>query len=505
MTLHHIRLLTALTLAACVWRAPARPQVMAAIGGQVFNGATEQPLTGATVVLTTAAGASQPKRFVTQTRGVFLFENLQPGRYLLFAECPGFARTAYGSRGNPLAGISLSLAEGQQMNDLAFELTPGSSIAGKVMEAGGEAAIGSMVFALQPIYQRGKKEYVPLASAAADALGEYKLQDLSAGTYLLAAVERGGGLPAYYPGAASAVNAEPVTVAAAGSATGKDLQLAPISGHRVSGTLSGAVAAIAWLTPKGGATSLIGRMAASVGPDGGFEFANVAPGAYILSATQLDGVTTAAAPIPLTMAQKDVADVALKAQASGELNGEAPGAVQIVLEPADAPLPRPPRAPVDENGKFHFENLAPERYLVHVLAPETFYTRSLRYRGEDAMETPIEFSPSVAAPLLIGLSSNGASVGGTVRGPDGEPMPGAVVALVPTPRRFSRYKETTTDQFGEYRFHGIAPGNYQVFAWSHIDSGAYQDAAWLKKYEAKGHPFTAKPGASEGLALKAIE
>ena len=90
----------------CALAASAHAQVIASIGGQVLNSTTNEPVDGAAIVLTETASAAKPLKFVTQTRGLFLFENLPPGRYLLFAECPGYARAAYGSRGNPLAGIT---------------------------------------------------------------------------------------------------------------------------------------------------------------------------------------------------------------------------------------------------------------------------------------------------------------------------------------------------------------------------------------------------------------
>ena len=287
------------------------------------------------------------------------------------------------------------------------------------------------------------------------------------------------------------------------------------SGHRVAGNLSGGgKAAIAWLTPKGGATSLILRSAAKIQPDGSFAFSGVAVGAYILSATEADSVTTAAAPIALAVAQKDLEGLELRAQGGAELSGEValgtnnvplPLGMQVILETADAPLPRPARAAVDEHGKFTFTKLAPGRYMIHVIAPQELYVRSARYRGVDVTETGFDFGGGTAAPLLIGLSASGASLGGTVRGADGSEMPGATVALVPTLRRLSRFKEVTTDQFGEFHIDGIAPGEYKVFAWDHIEPGQYQDAAWLKKYEFKGQPFVAKPGNHETIAMKAIQ
>lgn len=516
MPLHHTpSRFTRLSIACACAAAAAHAQVMASIGGQVYNSANDDFINGAAIILTQAVGSARPQKFVTETRGLFLFENLPPGRYVLFAECPGFARTAYGSRGNPLAGITLSLVEGQQMNDLAFALTPGGSISGKAISPAGAALAGASVLALQPIYQRGKKEYIPLASAVSDSSGDYKLQDLSAGNYLLAAIDStGGAATTFYPDTAAPLGAQSIILAAAGAENGKDLHMLKADGHRVAGTIgAGGRAAIAWLTPKGGATSLILRAGAKIQPDGSFAFPDAAPGAYILSATESDGVTAAAAPVPVTVAQRDLDGLALRAEAGAELDGQIalgansvplPAGMQVLLETADAPLPRPERAPVDAHGKFRFPKLAPGRYLVHVLAPESLYVRSARYRGVDAAEEGFEFGGGASAPLIIVLSASGASLGGSVRGADGAPMPGATVALVPTLRRYSRFKEVTTDQFGEFHFEGIVPGEYKVYAWDHIEAGQYQDAQWMKKFEFKGQPFVAKPGGRETIALKGL-
>jgi hypothetical protein len=500
----------------CALAVAAHAQVAASIGGQVYNSATQEPINGATVVLTESVGSSQPQKYVTETRGLFLFENLPPGRYVLFAECPGYARTAFGARGNPLAGVTLSLVEAQQMTALAFALTPGSSISGKVIDATGSAMDGTTVLALQPIFQRGKREFIPVASAISDSSGDYKLADLGAGDYLLAASDSSGAAATtFFPSSTAPAGAEAVTLAAAAAQTGKDIHMLQAAGHRVAGTLSGGgKAAIAWLTPKGGATSLILRAAAKIQPDGSFAFSGIAPGAYVLSATEADGVTTAAAPIAIAVGQKDLDGLELHAETGAELNGEValgandvplPKGMQVILETADAPLPRPAHAGVDEHGKFTFPRLAPGRYMVHVVAPAALYVRSIRYRGVDVQEAGFDFGGGIPAPLLIGLSASAASLSGTVRGSDGNVMPGATVALVPTLRRFSRFKEVTTDQFGEFHFDGIAPGEYKVFAWDHIEPGQYQDAAWLKKYEFRGQPITAKPGGRETLTLKAIQ
>jgi protocatechuate 3,4-dioxygenase beta subunit len=504
--------LVALATALCA------AQSTSSIGGQVLNSADDEPVNGVVLVLTAAASASTPLKFVTETRGLFLFENLPPGRYVLLAESEGFARQVFGSRGNPLAGIALSLAPGQEMNDLQFNLIPGSTISGKTLDAAGDPVRKATVLALQPIYRRGSKEYVPLGSTASDENGEYRLANLSPGNYLLSASSRNGeGIATFYPNSANLANASAVTVDAGAAAAGKDIRLVKAVTFRVAGKLAeeNAAAAIAWLTRKGaGATALVTRVAAPIDSDGSFVFPSVAPGTYVLTATEQDGVAPASAALSVTVTAKNVEGIVLKPQSSGELTGTTsmsaadvplPNGVQVVLEAADTLMPRPPRAAVGDDGKFTLKNLAAGRYIVHVQMPDTLYVRSVRYRGLDVTENGFEFGGGVPAPLLISLSASGAVVEGRVRGADGFPMPGAVVALVPSLRRYSRYKETTTDQNGAFTIAGVAPGEYKIYAWDEIETGAYQNAEWLKQYELKGRAIVAKQDGHETMSLRAIQ
>ncbi len=367
--LSYMRLLLAFALAASLQAQSAQPT--ASIGGQILNAGNDEPLNGVTLVLTAAASSSTPLKFVTETRGLFLFENLAPGRYVLFAEGEGFARQVYGSRGNPLAGITLSLAPGRQMNDLPFDLIPGSTISGKVLDAAGNPVPNASVLALQPIYQRGSKEYIPLGSAVADENGAYKLANLSAGSYVLSAASRGGeGVATFYPNSLGFATAPAVTVAPASDVTGKDIRLVKVPTFRVAGKLAqqGSTASIAWLTPKGaGATALVNRMAAPIDSDGAFVFPHVPAGGYVLTATELDGVGPASEPFSVNVAAQDLEGIVLKPQSTGELTGTVsmnvagaplPKEMQVVLEAADSLMPRPPRAAIGDDGKFTLKNLA---------------------------------------------------------------------------------------------------------------------------------------------------
>jgi hypothetical protein len=60
--------------------------------------------------------------------------------------------------------------------------------------------------------------------------------------------------------------------------------------------------------------------------------------------------------------------------------------------------------------------------------------------------------------------------------------------LIPTDarNRTSRYKAVVTGSDGKFRFQEIPPGDYKVFAWDDIETGAWENAEFMRPYEARG-------------------
>src|ERR1700754_392406 len=85
------------------------------IDGQVINAISGAAIGNVRLLLARTSGVGKPLSLVSDGEGRFLFQDLTGGRYLLFAEAPGFARQAYGARGNPLAGAVLLVTPGQEI------------------------------------------------------------------------------------------------------------------------------------------------------------------------------------------------------------------------------------------------------------------------------------------------------------------------------------------------------------------------------------------------------
>jgi hypothetical protein len=65
----------------------------------------------------------------------------------------------------------------------------------------------------------------------------------------------------------------------------------------------------------------------------------------------------------------------------------------------------------------------------------------------------------------------------------------AIVVLVPESPlrdRLDLYKTAASEASGRYRITGIAPGDYQLFSWERVQTGAWHDPAFMRDMEGKG-------------------
>ncbi len=219
------------------------------------------------------------------------------------------------------------------------------------------------------------------------------------------------------------------------------------------------------------------------------------------------------------MGQQNIEGLLLQLGASSDLPGvitvEGKSSVnldqtQVVLQPRDLAVPAAagsigPVGAVGEKGKFALKGVAGNRYLVQVKnGPEGSYVKSVRLGDQDVTEEGLDLTGGVAGSLQITLSPEAAQVDGVVRDTDNQPVAGATVVLVPGSRRYSLYREERTDQNGAFSLKGVTPGDYKLLAWEDIETGAYQDPEFLKKYESKAESLSLKPSDRRAVQLKMI-
>jgi hypothetical protein len=88
----------------------------------------------------------------------------------------------------------------------------------------------------------------------------------------------------------------------------------------------------------------------------------------------------------------------------------------------------------------------------------------------------------------------------------GTPAENAIVVLVPSGgrKRAYLYRSAATDAIGRFGFKEVAPGDYKLFAWDDVETGAWQDPDFLRLYESKGRPLRISGSNSEDVQLLLI-
>ncbi len=514
-------------------------QTKASIEGRVVDSATGDPVGKVTLMLTGPAAGLLPLTGETDDDGRFRFEDLNAGSYALLAQRSGYAQQTYGGRGSALLSASLTVSEGQALTGVEFRLVPHAVIAGSVLDEDGEPLTNIQVMALQTAYQRGKRQYVPTSSAQVNDIGEYRLAGLGPGRYYLGAVYRnmaamvsGSGSPppdenpelaytvSYYPRATDLTGASPIDLPAGSELRSMDIWMTRTETVRVSGKIEGlgeTATAIATLSRKGsGVTGLAtGNMTLVRPPGASFEFRGVTPGSYVLSAIARLDFGSSGAALPVEVSDLHISGLVLNLGAGLTLEGavsieDSEGAaplngMQVVLEPVEISGINVSRATVGEDGRFSIENVNPDTYEVRLIGgPLAAYIKSIKSGSQDVTETELNLTTGAPEALAVTLSLAGAHVDGVILDDDGEPMPGAAVALIPDSERYVLYKNVATDQNGRFDFQGITPGDYKLLAWDRIDPGAFMDPEFVRPFAGKAESLSLEENDHRTISFEAI-
>jgi hypothetical protein len=508
-------------LAGLVWNQPVE-----VIQGRVLDGESREGLAQATVRLLTWPGREEVTVAETDAAGRFSFEGVARGRYVLSAAKAGYLDLV--PQASPARVVTLP-AEDREPEVLT--LIRSAVITGKILEATGEPVGGARVTAVVRRAGPAGVLFVPSGKPTlTDDQGAYRIWGLPPGWYTVAVtrgLERemeGTFPPAYYPGTPSIQEARFFRLKPGETRSGTDLWLAPVGPSvELRGVVTGIPSewggrgVLVFLAVKEGLAAA--AQVTQANSDGRFVFHQVAAGAYVVFAI---GPVAGRGPFgPLTGAGARQGRREVQVAVGGPIEVEVPlsdppvveGQVrferpsetelkchtgaEVILTPGGfAPQGRPLTSRISADGRFRIGGVFPGNYHLSVRGfAEGCYLKDILYEGAPVRDGffNVERGAGTRSVTLV-LASRGATVDGTVRGPDGKPAAGAVVALVRRGDLVSFDSHILrTDAAGRYKLEGIAPGRYRLLALARVVSEEYLDPlSWQE--ESGGFDITIEPG-----------
>ena len=523
-----------------------RKEDLCKISGSVVKLAAGEPLRKARVQLRSQDERTRAIAVVTDADGRFALKGIEPGGYKLTVSRNGFVQQEYGQRKPTDPGATLTLRPGQEIKDLVFRLIPSAVIAGRIFDEDGEPLPSVQVSALREVYAEGKRAFATANVASTNDLGEYRLFGLPPGRYFLSAVyprwdrygvntddsdpqvsEQQGFAKMFFPGTPDATKALTLGIKPGEEITSIDILMRQVRVYHIRGhvynqlTKKAGVDAGVFLRSKTPSQEWeFGEQQAVVEKrDGSFDIPEVLPGSYVLTAYWFDEGKPVTARTSIDVGAANVEGVALTLGAGLNIPGRIIWNGQPGLEANELTImPRPAdggrnfwgssNARVDGTNSFVLKDMGEGTYFAEIWGQsKDCYIKEVRYGSSSVLDEGFTVTRSNPTSLEITISSRGARLQGAVSDEDGLPAAGVQVVLVPeAPRRglHRLYKSATTDQYGRFDIRGVAPGDYNLFSWEEVESGAWEDPEFLKPFEKKGQSVSVQDDDQKSVNLVAI-
>ena len=473
------------------------PQRAGSLSGTVVDAVTGRPVAGVQLVLEPLdTRPARPPSTVSDERGGFTLADLGPGHYRLRGIRDGYPDTWYGARRPDSYGTVIALAAGQGLAGLELKLRPFASMEGTIRDPDGRPAGGVSVSLARQSWVGGVRRVAIAARATTDESGRYHVPALLPGKYYVRVEDRVAAT--LYPGVIDPASATAIDVAAGVRISGIDVTLVRTGTFRVKGrAVVPQGTAPATLHLENGPTELGFALGTRAGRDGAFEFRGVPPGVYTLSGLTNSTEMQYRARMRVTVADADVPGVVLSIVPGAEVvcrvkvegGGRLPLAGAIVVFAGEDGSTQSVARQEEEEEQTLTANVNPGRYTVYFNPSgntRALYVKRIRSGSVDVLRDGLTISQAGRVPLeILAASDVGRVEGLVVDAPGDQPAGGATVVLVPaatTPPRIDRFQEGVADQGGRFAFAAVPPGDYRLYAWEEIESGAWYEPGFLAKY-----------------------
>jgi hypothetical protein len=452
----------------------------------------------------------------------------------------------------------------QQTSEVTLKLARGGALSGRVIGRDGKPRPNIEVAVSEITYDErtGAPLLLPAKTAKSDDRGEFRIFHIPPGEYYLAASpprvrdESGMGVPrefveTYYPNAISTEDTRPIAIRAGDDLAGFDIHLQTVPRFTVSGRVISLLPADEPL-PQGaeGAAEIRNFAGLKIfargenpywGPEmrvspflayvdvtkpvnGAFEIAGIPPGSYDVYAMMADALNaknlknTAWGRTAFEVRNRNVSDITVTVHRSVDVGGQvfvdgstSTAPVRLRLQPADSAadilaLVYAPEIQIERDGSFAIPGLPAFTFRPHATIkgdglPASAYVADIRQGGRSVYDDGFTAGPVTASPLEVVINTKGGTVEGVVD------RAKAFVALVPPPSRRQNgdlYKTMVTNSQRQFRFEGVPPGSYKLFAWENIPANAHRNGDFLKAYESRGASITVQQGATVFQRLEVL-
>ena len=480
----------------------------------VVNAVTGDPVPLARVM---GRGIGQASA-LTDSAGRWKLSNIACGRVSVMGSKPGFLSTALPA---VLAGETLlTTSPDSPAHDVRLELTPQGVVTGKVIDEAGDPVPNAGVSVYTSRVVEGRRSFLPGPLSVANDLGEYRIAGLSAGKIILCAhappdlqaMEMGEGTisgDSCYPGPVDPGGTGAMSLPA-GREARVDFTLARVPAAKIHGKVTGMpenAGVSLMVVPRNGTRAVGQGRPAQMQRDGTFEARGVAPGAWMLSVDYWEGGRRLLAHVPVDVSGGDVEGVSVHLESAFSItgtlrvdspSGNAPTArqVNVNLHGMD-PTSGGGAAQWDKNhSAFTINDAMPGSYQLVVNVQQPFYAKSATLGGRDMLNEAVPISQA-AGPVEIVIRDDSGSVQGRVEDSNGE----GVAAWVMVLQEGRQPRPVMTSPDGHFKFGGLAPGDYRVFARDDFTQVEYADPDWMRRNGGSGMAVTVTAGQAADVKL----
>jgi hypothetical protein len=484
-----------------------RAQELQKIAGRVIDSASKAPIANATVAL---QSGDARQMVLTDGLGTFTFIDVPPGSYTLNAQ-------RFGYDPHSSSPLPFNLEPGGPPKPFEFVLHAAAHLTGIVTGESSTPIPNATIHLIRREVREGEAVLLPMGSTGND-IGEYRVPDVPAGRYLICASAYTSPYKQYrrlvypltcFPGVSNPDSAQWVDVQS-GAELQVDLQLALVHAIRVTGMTSSAGDHVGFsIQDLDRRYPLPGVPVNWENRSGTFTIPALAPGEYVLSASEVRNGENYSASRVLHASTEDITGIDVDLSASPALTGsatfegEAPSGKDPPVISADG---QTLHLYAPAGGDFRMPLPPPGSYRLLAQPPPGYYLKSAAMGGRSILDRRITItSDSVPHPLEIRFAKGGGELKLVFEQEDRAKLKAVKPVLLRRAAEGNGYLPSGSPMpvtNMDFRIQNVAPGDYVLFIVADDPNQEYMDPVWLTDHESAAIPVSIQDGQTTTITVK---